>query len=252
VTKTGNANLRHVLGEAAHHSRHQPRIGSVLKQRQDGVPKDIVDLSWKAQQRLAPALPPPLRPYRPSQGADRGGSRTGWFCLGPGPADGGAGGLTYSVVAPLAAGQGTILEHPRHDLCANQRATLVGGSSVTDQCHAATALLTREYQVDSSSPILTLTASRATTQGAPAALPPKAPLDNYFHIRSLPRNLMEGEGGAALAQQKGRSGPQDDGVLGPVLEYKWRTMERTRGSENAFVNRRSGVRISPSAPYQAS
>jgi hypothetical protein len=25
-------------------------------------------------------------------------------------------------------------------------------------------------------------------------------------------------------------------------------MERTRGSENAFVNRRSGVRISPSAP----
>ena len=119
---------------------------------------------------------------------------------------------------------------------------------MTDQCHAATALLTREYQVDSSSPILTLTASRATTQGAPAALPPKAPLDNYFHIRSLPRNLMEGEGGAALVQQKGRSGPQDDGVLGPVLEYKWRTMERTRGSENAFVNRRSGVRISPSAP----
>jgi transposase len=52
VTKTGNANLRHVLGEAAHHSRHQPRIGGVLKQRQDGVPQDIVDLSWKAQQRL--------------------------------------------------------------------------------------------------------------------------------------------------------------------------------------------------------
>jgi transposase len=52
VTKTGNANLRHVLGEAAHHSRHQPRVQGALKQRQDGVPQDIVDLSWKAQQRL--------------------------------------------------------------------------------------------------------------------------------------------------------------------------------------------------------
>jgi len=52
VTKTGNANLRHVLGEAAHHARHQPRVAGALKQRQDGVPKDIVDLCWKAQQRL--------------------------------------------------------------------------------------------------------------------------------------------------------------------------------------------------------
>jgi hypothetical protein len=41
-----------VLGEAAHHSRHQPRVQGALKQRQDGVPQDIVDLSWKAQQRL--------------------------------------------------------------------------------------------------------------------------------------------------------------------------------------------------------
>ncbi len=52
VTKTGNNNLRHEFGEAAHHSRHQPNVGGVLKQRQDGVPQDIVDLSWKAQQRL--------------------------------------------------------------------------------------------------------------------------------------------------------------------------------------------------------
>ena len=52
ITKTGNNNLRHVLGEAAHHSRHQPRVAGALKQRQDGVPQDIVDLCWKAQQRL--------------------------------------------------------------------------------------------------------------------------------------------------------------------------------------------------------
>lgn len=52
ITKTGNSNLRHVLGEAAHHARHQPRVEGALKQRQAGVPQHIVDLSWKAQQRL--------------------------------------------------------------------------------------------------------------------------------------------------------------------------------------------------------
>jgi hypothetical protein len=53
---------------------------------------------------------------------------------------------------------------------------------VTDQCHPATALLTREYQVDHRRQSLTPTASRATTLEASAALPEESPLDNYFHI----------------------------------------------------------------------
>jgi transposase len=52
ITKTGNAHLRHVLGEAAHHARYVPALKGAVKQRQDGIPKDIVDLSWRAQQRL--------------------------------------------------------------------------------------------------------------------------------------------------------------------------------------------------------
>jgi len=52
ITRTGNRLLRHVLGEAAHHARHIPRVEGALKQRQAGVPPDIVALSWKAQSRL--------------------------------------------------------------------------------------------------------------------------------------------------------------------------------------------------------
>lgn len=44
-----------------------------------------------------------------------------------------------------APGVGMVSENPRRELCATQRAHLVGGSSVTDQCHAAKI---REYQVD--------------------------------------------------------------------------------------------------------
>ena len=44
--------LRHVLGEAAHHARHAPRVSATLKQRQADVPRPIVDLAWRAQLRL--------------------------------------------------------------------------------------------------------------------------------------------------------------------------------------------------------
>jgi transposase len=52
ITRSGNSLLRHVLGEAAHHARHVPRVEGALKQRQAGVPAPLVDLSWRAQQRL--------------------------------------------------------------------------------------------------------------------------------------------------------------------------------------------------------
>ena len=52
ITKTGNATLRHVLGEAAHHARHRPRVEGNLRERQAGVPPQLVELAWNAQQRL--------------------------------------------------------------------------------------------------------------------------------------------------------------------------------------------------------
>ena len=52
ITKAGNALLRHVLVEAAHHARLQPRVGPTLRRRQQGIPTSIVELSWRAQMRL--------------------------------------------------------------------------------------------------------------------------------------------------------------------------------------------------------
>ena len=52
ITKTGNGLLRHVLGEAAHHARHVPRVGGALKQRQADLPPQLIELAWRAQRRL--------------------------------------------------------------------------------------------------------------------------------------------------------------------------------------------------------
>ena len=52
ITKTGNSLLRHVLGEAAHHAQRAPRVSSALRRRHTDVPREIVDLAWRAQLRL--------------------------------------------------------------------------------------------------------------------------------------------------------------------------------------------------------
>lgn len=52
ITKTGNRLLRHVLGEAAHHARHAPRVTRTVKQRQTDLPPEIIDVAWRAQVRL--------------------------------------------------------------------------------------------------------------------------------------------------------------------------------------------------------
>lgn len=52
ITKTGNSLLRHVLGEAAHHARLVPNPQGAQRRRQDGLPPALIDISWRAQQRL--------------------------------------------------------------------------------------------------------------------------------------------------------------------------------------------------------
>lgn len=52
ITKTGNARCRRVLVEAAWHYTKPPRMGKLLKQRQEGQPPEATAHSWKAQQRL--------------------------------------------------------------------------------------------------------------------------------------------------------------------------------------------------------
>src|SRR5881296_1989150 len=52
ITKTGNAHLRRVLLEAAWAYRFPPKCADALRARQRGQPPGIIEIAWKAQQRL--------------------------------------------------------------------------------------------------------------------------------------------------------------------------------------------------------
>jgi len=52
ITKTGNAHLRRVIGEAAWAYQRRPWVGGFLRKRQQGLDQDVKDIAWKAQQRL--------------------------------------------------------------------------------------------------------------------------------------------------------------------------------------------------------
>jgi len=52
ITKTGNAHLRRVVGEAAWASRYRPAVGPALRKRHAAVGADVKAIAWKAQHRL--------------------------------------------------------------------------------------------------------------------------------------------------------------------------------------------------------
>jgi transposase len=52
ITKAGNAHLRRIVVESAWSYRHRPAIGIRLRRRQEGVPAEINEIAWKAQNRL--------------------------------------------------------------------------------------------------------------------------------------------------------------------------------------------------------
>jgi transposase len=52
ITRTGNAHLRHVLGEAAWHYRHRPWLNVRLKKVLPTLPPGVSEIAWKAQERL--------------------------------------------------------------------------------------------------------------------------------------------------------------------------------------------------------
>ena len=52
ITKAGNGHVRKALVEAAQTYRLPARISKVLLERQEGLPKAICDIAWKAQVRL--------------------------------------------------------------------------------------------------------------------------------------------------------------------------------------------------------
>ncbi|MFA0025702.1 IS110-like element ISVisp2 family transposase, partial [Vibrio sp. 10N.261.49.A5] len=52
LTKCGNSRARRLLVEGAHTYKHKANISVELQLRQEGLPKEIVDIAWQAQQRL--------------------------------------------------------------------------------------------------------------------------------------------------------------------------------------------------------
>jgi len=52
ITKSGNAHLRRIVGEAAWAYRHRPAIGGALRVRQEGLNEEVREIAWKAQHRL--------------------------------------------------------------------------------------------------------------------------------------------------------------------------------------------------------
>lgn len=52
ITKCGNGRTRRLLVEGAHTYRYAANISTDMQKRQEGLPKDIIDIAWKAQIRL--------------------------------------------------------------------------------------------------------------------------------------------------------------------------------------------------------
>lgn len=69
ITKSGNAHLRRVLGEAAWAYRSRPSLGPGLKRRQKGQPEVVKEIAWKAQNRLHRTFHRMLGRGKPSQKA---------------------------------------------------------------------------------------------------------------------------------------------------------------------------------------
>ena len=52
ITKCGNGRARRLLVEGAHSYRYTAKVSTELQKRQEGLPKEIVDLAWESQLRL--------------------------------------------------------------------------------------------------------------------------------------------------------------------------------------------------------
>lgn len=52
ITKTGNAHLRRIVGEAAWAYQHRPAMSPAVKKRQEGLSEEVKEIAWKAQHRL--------------------------------------------------------------------------------------------------------------------------------------------------------------------------------------------------------
>jgi transposase len=53
ITKTGNAHLRRIVGEAAWAYQYRPAMSAELRKRQAALSEEVKEIAWKAQHRLS-------------------------------------------------------------------------------------------------------------------------------------------------------------------------------------------------------
>jgi transposase len=81
ITKTGNSHVRRALIEAAWTYKMPARISNTLLKRQQGLPKSVCDISWKAQTRLCARYRRLFARGKKKQTNGSNGYRTGIKCL---------------------------------------------------------------------------------------------------------------------------------------------------------------------------
>jgi transposase len=52
ITKSGNGRARRLLVESAHSYRYPANVSTDMQKRQEGLPKEVIDIAWQAQLRL--------------------------------------------------------------------------------------------------------------------------------------------------------------------------------------------------------
>ena len=52
ITKAGNSRARRLLVEGAHSYRYPAKISREMQMRQEGLPREVIDIAWRAQTRL--------------------------------------------------------------------------------------------------------------------------------------------------------------------------------------------------------
>lgn len=52
ITRTGNSHVRRVLVEAAWAYRFRASVSAAIRERGEGVPRQMREIAWRAQQRL--------------------------------------------------------------------------------------------------------------------------------------------------------------------------------------------------------
>src|SRR6266516_3746086 len=101
ITKCGNAHARWLLVECAQHYATPPKVSQELSRRQQGQPREVRAISWRAQNRLHRRYPECFRGW----GGDSSATRRSWLSRG-----------SYAVLSGNCCARNPATRHNPHRL----------------------------------------------------------------------------------------------------------------------------------------